>query len=246
MAVRMMTYVGLLYQDLIRSKDILPHRKLPPVLPIVLYNGDAKWTAATDVAALIPKVPGLVSQYMPKLEYLLIDQSQYTEADLSELENLVAAVIRFEHSENPTVLLRLIDLLSNWLEGNPELKRTFAIWIRAVLLRQSKSTLVLPQVQDLKELKMTLAKSFDAWAQQHEQKGIEQGIAKGIEQGIEKGIEKGIAQGESVVLQRQLARRFGPLPTEVVAQIAAASVDEIELWCDRVLDAASLDDVFQA
>ena len=85
---------------------------------------------------------------------------------------------------------------------------------------------------------MTLAKSFDAWAQQHEQKGIEQGIAKGI--------EKGIAQGEAVVLQRQLARRFGPLPTEVVAQIAAASVDEIELWCDRVLDAASLDDVFQA
>ena len=222
MAVRMMTYVGLLYQDLIRAKDVLPHRKLPPVLPIVLYNGDAKWTAATDVAALIPKVPGLVSQYMPKLEYLLIDQSQYTEADLSELENLVAAVIRFEHSENPTVLLRLIDLLSNWLEGNPELKRTFAIWIRAVLLRQSKSTLVLPQVQDLKELKMTLAKSFDAWAQQHEQKG------------------------EAILLQRLLARRFGPLPAVIVAQIAAASVDEIELWCDRVLDAASLDDVFQA
>ena len=192
------------------------------MLPIVLYNGDAKWTAATDVAALIPKVPGLVSQYMPKLEYLLIDQSQYTEADLSELENLVAAVIRFEHSENETVLLRLIDLLNNWLEGNPELKRTFAIWIRAVLLRQSKNTLVLPQVQDLKELKMTLAKSFDAWAQQHEQKG------------------------EAILLQRLLARRFGPLPAVIVAQIAAASVDEIELWCDRVLDAASLDDVFQA
>jgi len=176
MAVRMMTYVGLLYQDLIRSKDILPHRKLPPVLPIVLYNGDAKWTAATDVAALIPKVPGLVSRYMPSLEYLLIDQSQYTEADLSELKNLVAAVIRFEHSENVTVLLRLIDLLNEWLDDNPELKRTFVIWIRAVVLRQSKNTLVLPKVQDLKELKMTLAKSFDAWAQQHEQKGLERGI----------------------------------------------------------------------
>ena len=241
MAVRMMTYVGLLYQDLIRAKDILPLRKLPPVLPIVLYNGDAKWTAATDVGALIPRVPGLVSQYMPRLEYLLIDQSQYTEADLSELKNLVAAVIRFEHSENPTVLLRLIDLLSNWLEDNSELKRTFAIWIRAVLLRQSKNTLVLPQVQDLKELKMTLAKSFDAWAQQHEQKGLEQGIEKGIE----KGIERGIAQGEAMLLQRQLARRFGPLPAEVTAQIAGASARELELWGDRVLDASSLDDVFR-
>ncbi len=46
MAVRIMTYVGLLYQDLIRAKQVLPGKKLPPVLPIVLYNGDAKWTAA--------------------------------------------------------------------------------------------------------------------------------------------------------------------------------------------------------
>ncbi|MBO4970423.1 MAG: Rpn family recombination-promoting nuclease/putative transposase [Pseudomonas sp.] len=234
MAVRMMTYVGLLYQDLIRSKDILPHRKLPPVLPIVLYNGDAKWTAATDVAALIPKVPGLVSRYMPSLEYLLIDQSQYTEADLSELKNLVAAVIRFEHSENVTVLLRLIDLLNEWLDDNPELKRTFVIWIRAVVLRQSKNTLVLPKVQDLKELKMTLAKSFDAWAQQHEQKGLE------------RGIEKGIEKGEAMLLQRLLARRFGTLSNDVVAKIAAASSRQLELWGDRVLDAPSLDDVFQA
>lgn len=33
MAVRMMTYVGLLYQDLIRSKDSLPGRKLPRCCP---------------------------------------------------------------------------------------------------------------------------------------------------------------------------------------------------------------------
>ena len=37
MAVRIMTYVGLLYQDLIRSKQFVTHgpdgRKLPPVLP---------------------------------------------------------------------------------------------------------------------------------------------------------------------------------------------------------------------
>jgi hypothetical protein len=175
MAIRIMTYVGLLYQDLIRKKDILANRQLPPVLPIVLYNGDAKWTAATDVATLIPKVPGLVAKFLPKLEYLLIDESQYTEADLSELKNLVAAVIRFEHSESEAALIRLVGLLNDWLDGKPELKRTFAIWIRAVLLRQSKNTLVLPKVRDLKELKMTLAERFDLWAHQHELKGIEKG-----------------------------------------------------------------------
>ncbi|WAR45400.1 Rpn family recombination-promoting nuclease/putative transposase [Methylomonas rapida] len=52
MAVRMMIYAGLLYQDLIRRGEILPDKRLPPVLPIVLYNGDSKWTAATDIRAI--------------------------------------------------------------------------------------------------------------------------------------------------------------------------------------------------
>ena len=112
MAVRMMSYVGLLYQDLIRRGEVLPGRRLPPVLPIVLYNGDAKWTAVTDIAALIPKAPGLVAKYLPKLEYLLIDENQYSEAELAGLKNLVAAIIRFEHPENEQALLGLIDLVN--------------------------------------------------------------------------------------------------------------------------------------
>ena len=77
--------VGLLYPDLIRARKVLPAKRLPPGLPIVLYNGDAKWSAATDVAALIPRVPGLVAKYLPKMESLLIDESRYTEADLAGL-----------------------------------------------------------------------------------------------------------------------------------------------------------------
>ena len=225
MAVRMMTYVGLLYQDLIRRNEVLKGKKLPPVLPIVLYNGDAKWTAATDIAELIPRAPGLVAKYLPKLSYLLIDENQYAEADLAGLKNLMAAVIRFEHPENEQVLLRLVDLVNEMSDGSPELKRILAIWIRAVLLRQSKGTLVLPKVRDLKELKMTLAERFDTWAHQYRQEGIE--------------------KGEALLLQRQLTRRFGTLPSGIVGKIAAATSAQLEQWGDRVLDAASLEEVFR-
>ena len=143
----------------------------------------------------------------------------------------------FEHPANGAALIQLIELLNEWLDGNPELKRIFAIWIRAVLLRQSKHALVLPKVNDLKELKMSLAERFDEWAKEYEQKGIEKGI--------EKGIAKGIAKGEALLLQRQLVRRFGALPNEVVNQIATATTRQLENWGDRVLDAATLDDVFQ-
>ena len=71
---------------------------------------------------------------------------------------------------------------------------------------------------------MSLAERFDEWAKEHVQKGIE--------------------KGEALLLQRQLVRRFGALPNEVVNQIATAAPEQIETWGDRVLDAATLDDVF--
>ena len=50
MAVRIQTYVGLLYEGLMRSGQLTPGGRLPPVVPIVLYNGRGTWTAALDVA----------------------------------------------------------------------------------------------------------------------------------------------------------------------------------------------------
>ena len=39
MAVRVMTYTSLLYQKLIDDGVLRRHGKLPPVLPVVIYNG---------------------------------------------------------------------------------------------------------------------------------------------------------------------------------------------------------------
>ena len=66
MAVRIMTYVGLLYQDLIQSQNLRYENKLPPVLPIVLYNGDPEWTAATNIKQLIQEIPGGSGQVSTK------------------------------------------------------------------------------------------------------------------------------------------------------------------------------------
>ncbi len=151
---------------------------------------------------------GRVADYLPQLRYLLLDENRYGEEELAAMHNLVAAIIRFEHPADDQALLELIDLLNDWLAGRPELKRTFALWIRALLLRRSKNTLVLPEVRDLTELKMTLAEKFDQWAEDYKR------------------------EGETLVLQRQLTRRFDPLPAEVVARFAAATLEDMENWAD--------------
>jgi hypothetical protein len=57
------------------------------------------------------------------------------------------------------------------------------------------------------------------------------------------GRVEGRVEGVANVLVRQLTRKFGPLPESAEAAIRAASLEQLEVWTDRVLDAASLDEV---
>ncbi len=57
MAVRLLVYVGLLYQDLIKQRKLTVHNQLPPVLPLVLYNGNKLWSAETNIQSLIASIP---------------------------------------------------------------------------------------------------------------------------------------------------------------------------------------------
>ncbi|GAB6042682.1 hypothetical protein JCM17961_33590 [Endothiovibrio diazotrophicus] len=58
MAVRLLTYLGLLYQDLIKRGRMKPRAQLPPVLPLVLYNGVPRWGAPLEIGELIEPAPG--------------------------------------------------------------------------------------------------------------------------------------------------------------------------------------------
>ena len=53
MAVRIMTYVGLLYQDLISTEKLVSGSTLPPVLPVVLYNGGPNGRQQQILASLL-------------------------------------------------------------------------------------------------------------------------------------------------------------------------------------------------
>jgi hypothetical protein len=203
---------------------VLDDGRLPPILPIVLYNGGSRWSSVTDIFELIPPVPGLVEQFKPRLKYLLIDENDYADHGLASVKNLVAAVFQIEHPASPQRIGELIALLGEWLGDRPDLRRMFAIWIRATLMRKPEYRIVLPQIDDLQEIKVMLADRLEEWAHGYEAQGMQ--------------------KGEALALQRLLTKRFGTITSDVTARIAGASVEEIEAWFDRAIDADRLDDVF--
>jgi hypothetical protein len=58
------------------------------------------------------------------------------------------------------------------------------------------------------------------------------------------GMEKGVPKGEAIILKRLMTRRFGELPSWVEQKLDLAGQKELESWGDRILDAETLEDVF--
>jgi hypothetical protein len=64
-----------------------------------------------------------------------------------------------------------------------------------------------------------------------------------------KGLEgklEGKLEGEVTVLCRLMTRRFGPIGEATQARLDNATLEQLEQWTDNILDAATLDDVFNS
>ncbi|NEX23888.1 Rpn family recombination-promoting nuclease/putative transposase, partial [Thiorhodococcus mannitoliphagus] len=185
MAVRLLTYLGLLYQDLIKQQATTETGKLPPVLPIVLYNGKSRWTAATEFLDLIEPAPGRLRDYAPHLKYLLLDEGAIDESAPWALRNLVAALFRLEKSQGPGPLHDAISALIDWLAAQEQasLRRAFTVWIKRVLLPGRLPGADLPAMADLLEVKTMLAESVIEWTEDWKRQGLEEGRRQGWQEG---------------------------------------------------------------
>lgn len=234
MAVRMMTYVGLLYQDLIQSGQLPSSRLLPPILPIVLYNGDRKWTAATNISDMIQIVPGGLGRYRPTMQYLLLAEGEYADSELEGVNNLVAALFRLENSRSPAALLEVVRHLLEWLAvpKQASLRRAFTVWFSRVLFPVHFDEENQPVLEELKEVESMLADRVKEWNKES------------MERGMQQGMQKGMQQGTRQVLLRLLEKRFTPLPPDIKMKLDHASEQQLLQWSEHILTAKNLGDIF--
>jgi predicted transposase YdaD len=242
MAMRMLVYVGLLYQELIKGGHLTASGKLPPVFPLVLYNGKQPWRGTEYTADLIEALPGGLVDYRQDLRYLLIDENRYADRGLPATENLAAALFRLENSQAPEELQGMLKTLSLWLYAPEQasLRRAFTVWLKKVLLPARLPGVELPELADLNEVNTMLAERVMEWTRQWKA----QGMQEGIEKGIEKGREEGRKSGEIALLRKMLELKYGPLPPWVDDQIAQADTADIEQWAANLLSAQTLEAVF--
>ena len=74
----------------------------------------------------------------------------------------------------------------------------------------------------------------------------EEGRIEGVLEGKLEGVLEGKLEGQAALLVRLLTRRFGHLSEPVHTRLSMADAQDLARWADRLLDAASLEDVFSA
>lgn len=227
MAVRLLTYVGLLLQDLIRTKNLEPGGLLPPVLPVVLYHGKPRWRAPLDLASLFAPVPREGRHHLPQLSYRLLDAGRLPLNRPGLRDNLVAATLRLETAEARDAVSRLEDLR---ILVPADLRRIFDIWLDGRFRRYPFGAIIPPGTINLESGTM-LEETFKEWEQKMRREGRREGRQEGEVQGMQK------------VALDLLRQRFGPVPQNVRERVRAlSSSSELRKLTRRILTAKSLQD----
>jgi len=241
MALRLLVYLLLFYQWLIRQGKLTPGGLLPAVFPLVVYNGSQRWSAASELAELIEDVPEL-ERFVPHFEYLVLDVGRLPGELLEPLDDPATAIFRFEQSQSLEDLESVVEALAQMpLGGEGErIRRDFATWLRRVILPKTVPGERLPQMRRFEEIKDMLAERVKEWPKEWEAKGLKKGLDKGRREGRREGREEGLRK----LLVVQLEAKFGSLSAADKKLLKGASQKTLTLMGTRLLTASSLDEVF--
>ncbi|GHU19795.1 transposase [Betaproteobacteria bacterium] len=185
MALRMMVYVGLLGQHLVREhrKD-LSRGRLPPILPIVLYTGEPAWHAPLNVADCFIQPPESLQPYLPCFQYHLIDEQRLKLHPLAEVRNVTAAVFALENSRSGRDMATLV-LALRALLATPDmqpLQQDLEEWV-ATILHENAPAFTMEQIHDILKGEDMLAERVEGWFKQAEQRGRQAGLLAGLLEG---------------------------------------------------------------
>ena len=224
MALRVLGYVVELYRDLEAQGVVRPGTRRPPVLPVVVHNGESPWGAPVEVADLIalPQVPAQVRQDLAELQpsqrLHVVDFPRHRQEDLVP-GNVVSLQMGFEHA-GPSDYARLLPAVAGLADAR--LRRTVYEWV----VRRARHDGV-----DLEEVNVegtyfrsrigdNFRRATRAWFDEGRAEGIAQGRAEGRVEGVKEGLEQ-----QRVLLGRQVARKFGANASARVGPLLAQIAD---------------------
>lgn len=218
-------------------------KKLPMIVPIVMYHGATAWPEALAFDALLDVGADLRPDVDPQLirfSYVLHDLSAISDDEIhagatrTALARLTAMC--FKHGRTRSDLLQI---LGQWIDvmrevaGAPNGLEALARVMRYILQVNEHVAPV--------ALEALIERGIGPEAKEAIVTAGQQLIEQGRQEGRQEGRLEGRLEGRQESLRILVRQRFGPeIDADVERRIAAASLEQVEIWFARILDAATL------
>ena len=234
MALRILTYTCLTYEELIRRGEIKPGNKLPPLLPVAIYNGRPRWRAPADIAELIAPVKKPLAQFLPSFRYLVLDLQRIGEKD-PRSRDLVTSLGIMEREPTPENLQRVMQGLMRRFRGPEfaELHQALDSWVAGAAEAWQISKADLARMKSFTEDEEMYERAKELRDQVHRD-------------GVRQGLEAGRIRERAHLVRRLATRKFGAETAERLSRILEdmADTDRIDEVFDAIVDCDSGAELF--
>jgi len=233
---QLLRYLSAIYERLART-----HRRgeIPPVVPIVVYNGDNHWRGPRRFSDLLDATPEL-KRLTVDFGIVLLDVGAEPIARLSKNRILRGGLLGLRVAASPPAKQAAVVLKSvEALRDDPSTVELFLRYFQSVAPRAALE--VLRRAVRESDSKESVMQSI---ADYLEQRGYRRGERKGLKAGLVRGRE----EGREVTLRRMvlqvLLTRFKKLARSVESKLANADAATLERWHQKALTCQSVAAVF--
>ena len=224
MALRMCGYLTRIWT---RHLELHPGvRRLPPIIPIVVYQGRAPWSPPLDLIDLIGTDDDTVG-FAPRFSYLLDDLHRLGVEELRSRPLTHAVRLSFVLMREAPGSEHLTRVLPDWRTDLEAVRRSdlVILWTYALIVSNTPEpelTEFLAQLgPEAKEVAMTTADVLRA-----------------------EGEARGRAAGRADTLLEQLDIKFSDVPADIEQKVRTAPTSQLEIWTRRILTANTIDAIF--
>jgi len=195
-------------------------RALPPVIPLVIYHGKARWSVPTALSDMID-APAAMRPWLPGFRYEVRDLGRMADSELASDTKLRVGLGALKYVAQDGGLAMLGQLLAE-ARDDPRFLELLA-WYALAAYGEPKDRV------------------REVFAGAASTRGEE-----AVMNALEEAEAKGAARGEATILLRQIERKFGRAAMEAHrARIERADAETLLAWSDRILMADRVEDIFE-
>ncbi len=178
MALRILYYLIGFYMDYLASNRGV--KMLPAVFPIVLYNGEGKWTAPVRLGELIEDHERL-GRFVIDFEYFKIAENEFSKDQLLQIQNIVSTLFLAEaHYDIGLLKTELVNLFDK--ESDKQAVSLFLNWLFQLSehgrIDKSDYQALERIYKDKEEVKEMLISAIKRQKKEYFTKGLKQGSLK--------------------------------------------------------------------